>query len=71
MISGSNRNKLNAKSRRVTFVGNSETEKNFRIFDWEKRKVFVSCNIKFNKTKTMLIMDEFYCEQEIGSSYGN
>jgi len=33
--------------------------------------VFVSCNIKFNETKTTPIMDEFYCEQEIGSGYGN
>jgi len=46
-------------------------EKNFRVFDREKRKVFVSCNIKFNETKTTSIMDEFYCEQEIGSGYGN
>jgi len=71
MIPGGNRKKLDAKSRRVTFVGYSETEKNFRVFDWEKRKVFVSCNIKFNETKTTPIMDEFYCEQEIGSGYGN
>jgi len=56
------------KSRRVTFVGYSETEKNFRVFDRERRKVFVSCNIKFNETK---MMDEFYCEQEIGSGYGD
>jgi len=70
MIPGSNRKKLDANSRRVTF-SYSETEKNFRVFDREKRKVFVSCNIKFNETKTRPIMDEFYCEQEIGSGYGN
>jgi len=59
------------EARRVVFVGYSETEKNFRVFDREKRKVFVSCNIKFNETKTTPIMDEFYCEQEIGSGYGS
>jgi len=32
--------------------------------------VFVSC-IKFNETKTTPIVDEFYCEQEIGSGYGS
>jgi len=62
MIPGGNHKKLDAKSRRVAFVGYSETEKNFRVFDREKRKVFVSCNIKFKETKTTLIMDEFYCK---------
>jgi len=70
MILKRNRKKLDAKSRRITFVGYSETEKNFRVFDRKKRKVFVSCNIKFNGTKTTPIMDELY-EQEIGSDYGN
>jgi len=64
MIPDGNRKKLDAKSRRVTFVGYSETGKNFRVFDRERRKVFISYNIKFNETKTMPIMDEFYCEQE-------
>jgi len=71
MIPGSKRQKLDAKSRRVTFVGYSETEKNFRVFDREKRKVVVSCNIKFNETKMTPIVNEFYCEQEIGSGYGS
>jgi len=71
MIPGSKRKKLDAKSRRVTFVGYSETKKNFRVFDREKRQVFVSCNIKFNETKTTPIVDEFYCEQDIGSGYGS
>jgi len=71
MIPDSKRKKLDAKSRRVTFVGYSKTEKNFRVFDREKRKVVVSCNIKFNETKTTPIMDESYCEQEIGSGYGS
>jgi len=47
MIPDSNCKKLDAKSHRVTFVGYSETEKNFRVFDRERRKVFVSYNIKF------------------------
>jgi len=41
MIPERNHKKLDAMSRRVTFVGYSKTEKNFRIFDREKRKVFV------------------------------
>jgi len=66
-----NRKKLDAKPRRVTFVGYSETEKNFRVYDWKKRKMLVSCNIKFNETKTTSITDESYGEQEIGSDYGD
>jgi len=42
---------LDAKSR-VTFVSYSEMKKNFRLFDRERHKMFVSCNIKFNETKT-------------------
>jgi len=69
MIPNDNRKKFDAKPRRVTFVGYSEMEKNFRVFNRERCKVVVSCNIKFNKTTP--ITKEFYSEQEIGSGYGN
>jgi len=52
LIPDDNRKKLDAKSRRVTFVGYSETKKNFRVFDRDRRKVLVSCNIKFKETET-------------------
>jgi len=60
MIPEGNRKKLDAKSRRVTFY--SETEKNFRVFDQEKWKVFISWNVKFNEIKTKPIKNEFYDE---------
>jgi len=70
MILDGNCKKLDRKSRHITFYY-SETEKNFRVFDQERRKVFVSCNIIFNETKTMPITEEFYSEQDIDNSYGD
>jgi len=67
MIPEGNRKKLDAKSRRVTFIGYSETEKNFHVFDQEKRKMFISCNVKFSEIKTTFIKNKFYSEQEIDS----
>jgi len=69
LIPDDNRKKLDAKSRRVTFVGYSETEKNFRVFDRDRRKVLVSCNIKFNETDTTPIAEELYIEEEIDNDY--
>jgi len=57
-----NGKKLHSKSCCISFVGYSETEKNFHVFDRERRKVFVSCNLKFNETKTTPITDAFYGE---------
>jgi len=66
-----NRRKLDAKSRHVTFVGYSETEKKFRVFDRDRRKVLVSCNIKFKETETTPIAEELYVEQGIVNDYKN
>jgi len=49
--------KFDVKSRRVTFVDYSETEKNFRVFNRDRHKVLVSCNIKFNETETTPIAE--------------
>lgn len=43
------RKKWDAKAVKVFLVGFEPTSKNFRLFDPEKRKVFISCDVKFNE----------------------
>lgn len=43
------RKKWDAKAKKVFLVGFEPTSKNFRLFDPEKRKVFIGCDVKFNE----------------------
>lgn len=49
------RKKWDAKARKVHLVGYEPTSKNFRLYDGESKKVFVSCDVKFNET---VVQDE-------------
>lgn len=43
------RKKWDAKAVKVFLVGFEPTSRNFRLFDPEKKKVFISCDVKFNE----------------------
>lgn len=43
------RKKWDAKARKVHLVGFEPTSKNFRLYDDESKKVFISCDVKFNE----------------------
>lgn len=48
-ISKVDRKKWDAKAKKVYLVGFEPTQKNFRLYDPEARKVIVSCDVKFNE----------------------
>lgn len=43
------RKKWDPKARKVHLVGYEATSKNFRLYDTESKKVFISCDVKFNE----------------------
>lgn len=43
------RKKWDAKARKVHLVGFEPTSKNFRLYDEKLKKVFITCNVKFNE----------------------
>lgn len=43
------RKKWDPKAKQVFLVGFEPTSKNFRLFDPESKKVFISCDVKFNE----------------------
>lgn len=56
------RKKWDPKAKKVHLVGYEPTNKNFRLYDPETRKVFISCDVKFNEIfiekKVLLFSDE-------------
>lgn len=54
------REKWDPKAKKVFLVGFEPTAKNFRLFDPSNRKVFISCDVRFNETepKTFIIEDD-------------
>ncbi|KAK9703929.1 hypothetical protein QE152_g29003 [Popillia japonica] len=54
------RKKWDEKARKVFLVGFEPTSKNFRLYDANNQKVFISCNVKFNETQAdmCVIQDE-------------
>lgn len=54
------RKKWDPKSKKVFLVGFEPTTKNFRLFDPDKRKIFISCNVRFNEPemKTYVIEND-------------
>lgn len=43
------RKKWDAKAKKMFLVGYEPTNKNFRLFDPESKKIIVSCDVKFNE----------------------
>ncbi|KAL0642233.1 hypothetical protein Bca4012_102511 [Brassica carinata] len=51
MVPGEQRNKLDAKSTKAMFIGYSITQKGYKCYDPEARRVMVSREVKFVETK--------------------
>ncbi|KAL0641513.1 hypothetical protein Bca4012_102924 [Brassica carinata] len=51
MVPGQQRNKLDAKSTKAMFIGYSITQKGYKCYDPEARRVMVSREVKFVETK--------------------
>lgn len=47
------RKKFDPKSRKLLFVGYDGYSSNYRLWDSEKRRIEVSCNVDFNETETV------------------
>ena len=51
LIPGEQRNKLDAKSSKAMFIGYSPTQKGYKCYDPESRRVCVSRDVKFVESK--------------------
>lgn len=52
------RKKWDPKAKKVYLVGFEPTSKNYRLFDPNNRKIFVSCNVRFNETESKIIFTD-------------
>lgn len=52
------RNKWDPKAKKVFLVGFEPTTKNFRLFDPDTNKVFISCNVRFNESRPIVVKDD-------------